>query len=223
MFIDRRDAGERLAKLVSADPLVADTSPAQRLVLSIPRGGVVIGHFLANALQCPHEVIVVKKVGYPGHEEYAVGAIAEDGMLFLNETRLNVHNLHVEALKPTIQETQATVEHYIRLLRYGQLLDVRGRLVIVTDDGMATGETMQAAVRWLCALPTLDSPRSILVAVPVGSNQAVRELTPFADRVFCLSAPGNFGAVGLYYDNFSPVTDKEVLRLLSTEITRDNT
>jgi len=221
MFIDRQDAGERLAALISADPMVADTPPAQRLVLSIPRGGVVVGHILATVLQCPHEVIVVKKVGYPGHEEYAVGAIAEDGMLFLNETRLNVHNLHADALKPTIQETQATVERYIRLLRHGRTLDVSGRMVIVTDDGIATGETMQAALRWLCTLRTPDSPHSIVVAVPVGSNQAVRELTPFADRVFCLSTPSNFGAVGLYYDNFSSVTDKEVVRLLSLDASRD--
>ena len=206
LFHDRRDAGRRLAaklKQYANQPNV--------LVLALPRGGVPVAYEVAKALHAPLDVFLVRKLGTPGHEELALGAIASGGVLDLNQEiiqALNIPNYVIEQISN--QEYQELTRRE-RLYRAGlPPLDVRGKTVILVDDGLATGSSMRAAVSALRQL----HPARIVVAVPVASDETCDAFRDLVDEIICAVTPVPFFAVGSWYEDFSQTTDEEVIDLL---------
>jgi erythromycin esterase-like protein/predicted phosphoribosyltransferase len=206
-FDDRRQAGRRLASVLRPYSGRADT-----IVLALPRGGVPVGYEVARALRAPLDVLVVRKLGLPGHEELAMGALGSGGTVVLNDEVLS------EAAVPqsTIDEAVATAEQELqrreRAYRDDRpLLDVAGKTVIVVDDGLATGSTMLAAVARLRKLGTSE----IVVAVPVASPETCAEVGAEVDEIVCAVTPEPFFAVGIWYADFAQTTDEEVRQLLA--------
>jgi len=206
-FRDRREAGRLLAARLSAYANRPDVR-----VLALPRGGVPVGAEVASALGAPLDVFVVRKLGVPGHEEYALGAIATGGVRVLNEDvvrALRIPDRVIDALAAREQEELARRERVYRGHR--PPLDVRGRTVILVDDGLATGATMHAAIRAL----RQQQPARIVVAVPTASPETCAELKTEVDDIICATTPDPFYAVGLWYEDFSQTTDEEVRELLA--------
>lgn len=216
-FENRSEAGEKLAARLLDEPWLQHANKDDLLVLSIPRGGVVVGAAVAQVLGCAHNVIVVKKIGFPGHEELAIGAVAEDGLVILNEELSRWSPVEEDYITQEIARIKAQVVDYIRRFRQGKALDLQSRIVIVVDDGIATGETMKAAVKWLMSRDDPYGPKKVLVAVPVCSPRAADELEKLVDKFVCLSAPEHFWAVGQFYREFWQVNDEEVVRYLRAQ------
>ncbi len=218
MFQNRHEAGMLLADTLRRHPVISSAGNDSLLVLSIPRGGVVVGAAVAQALDCAHDVIVVKKIGFPGQPEFAAGAVAEDGPPYLNADVIAPYRgdpYFMRELTEQIARTQYRIAQQIADFRQGRRLALAHRVVMVVDDGVATGETVKAAVRWLNAQPADNRPSGVIVAVPVCSQQALFELRPLADVVYVL-LPRNFHAVGQFYREFEQVSDDEVRRILVT-------
>ena len=210
MFIDRRDAGRQLASRLIG---LAEERP---LVIALPRGGVPVAFEVARRLGAPLDVLVVRKLGAPRNPELGVGAIAEHGSAVFDATTARRVGMTQEALDETVEremlELRRRVEHY-RAGRTPPIL--RGRTVIVVDDGLATGLTDLAAVRALRA----QGAGRIVVGVPVGAREAVALIAAEADQVVCHTIPDELLGVGRWYRDFSPVSDQEVLDLLRTAAT----
>ncbi len=217
MFVDRKEAGRQLADRLLHSSAIAQANKVGLLVLSIPRGGVLVGDVVAKALQCKHDVVVVKKIGLPGREELAIGAVAEDGQIFLDKDTISYFNPRPEELRLMTAQAKAKVTHYIQTFRNGKPLDLKGKTVILVDDGVATGETMKAALRWANSQDGENRAKEIIVAVPVCSPVTVTELRTLADEVITLDVPPGFMAVGQFYQCFNQVTDEEVLAILTGE------
>ena len=204
-FLDRRDAGRQLAAQLSG---LADQDP---VVIALPRGGVPVGFEVAQALGAPLDVLAVRKLGAPGNPEFGVGAIAEDGTEVLNAAAVRRVGMTEDILEETIKVEGRELRRRVERYRDGrQPFDVRGRTVIVVDDGLATGVTDLAAVRALRA----RGAAKIIVAVPVGPRESVALVGGEADGIVCHTIPGDFVGVGRWYQDFSPVSDAEVLALL---------
>jgi predicted phosphoribosyltransferase/alpha-beta hydrolase superfamily lysophospholipase len=211
VFSDRREAGQQLAPLLQR---FADERP---IVVALPRGGVPVAVEVARALDAPLDLLTVRKLGAPLDPEFAIGAIAEDGTTVVNMAVAR----HVGVTEAELQRIMDRELHELRrrMERFRDglpLLDVRGRTIIVVDDGLATGLTDLAAVR---ALRGRGAAR-IVVAAPVGSREAAATLAAEADEVVCVSIPRALLGVGRWYDDFSPVSDDEVLALLAEAGTR---
>ena len=202
-YRDRRHAGRVLAGL-----LLHLRGQPGLLVLALPRGGVAVGYEVAQALAAPLDVFVVRKLGYPGHEEYAMGAIATGGVQVLNPDTATVPP---EVVAQVAARERAELERRERLYRGERPApDLRGRSVVVVDDGLATGSTMRAAVQAI----RLQQPARICVAVPVGAQETVERMGSEADEVVCAAMPADFRAVGLAYQDFPQASDAEVRTLL---------
>jgi putative phosphoribosyl transferase len=209
-FVDRVDAGRRLAEQLTH---LAD---ADVVVLGLPRGGVPVAAEVAAALHAPLDVLVVRKLGFPGHPEFAMGAVASGGVRVMNDEIPPNYLPAASVVEAVTQHEQQELERRERAYRgHHQLIPVAGRRVLLVDDGLATGTTMRAAVRAV----RLMSPKGIIVAVPVASMQACEALAAIADDVVCLRTPEPFTAVGLWYDVFDQTSDEEVARLLATPTT----
>lgn len=206
LFQDRRDAGKQLA-----DSLVHYRENPEALVLALPRGGVPVAYEVARGLHVPLDVFVVRKLGAPGHEELAMGAIASGGVQVLNRDvvrELGISELEIEAA--AVREA-IELERRERDYRGGRLpLEVQGRTAILIDDGLATGATMRAAV---VALRRRDA-RKIVAAVPVAAPRTLAQMERYVDEMVCLAAPQEFDAVGEWYEDFSQTSDTEVRHLL---------
>jgi putative phosphoribosyl transferase len=205
-FRDRAEAGrllaERLRRYSDRDDVV---------VLALPRGGVPVAYEVAEALGAPLQVFGVRKIGVPGHEELAMGAIASGGVLVLDETlvrRLGIDRTQLErSIAGEIRELHRREAAYDG----GDLLDLEGKTVVLVDDGLATGSTMRAAAM---AVRRFD-PARIVVAVPVASEQTCDHFRDVVEEVVCELTPEPFHAVGLWYDDFSQTSDGEVRELLA--------
>lgn len=207
VFKDRTDAGRQLATRLK--PLIDKTDA---IVLALPRGGVPVGFEVARLLQVPLDVFLVRKLGVPGREELAMGAIASGGVRVVNEDV--VHELEIPSRWLDIAAGDETAELRRReqAYRHGRpALDVRDKTVVLVDDGLATGATMRAAVAALRKM----GPAKIVVAVPVGAPQTCDEFRSLADEVICLKQPDPFFAVGSWYQDFEQTTDEEVRELLA--------
>jgi predicted phosphoribosyltransferase len=211
IFVDRNEAGEQLAVKLLENELIIAATRAELLVLSIPRGGVVIGAAVAQALQCVHEIIAVKKLGFPGQKELAIGAMAEDGILALDPEIAGWLEPEDEYFGQELDRVKSRIEAHIRKFRQGQRLNLQSKIVILVDDGIATGETMKAAVLW----SRTQQPKQVIVAVPVCSPRAVRVFEKLADKLVYLAAPVEFWAVGQFYWDFNQVSDEEVMEYLA--------
>jgi predicted phosphoribosyltransferase len=206
-FKNRSEAGRFLAEQLSAYANRPDT-----LVLALPRGGVPVAYEVAKALGAPLDVFQVRKLGLPGHEELAMGAIATGGVRVLNPEVVEYLRIPEEVIDEVTARERLELERRERLYREGRpALSLRGRVVILVDDGLATGSTMLAAVLAL----RQQQPASIVVAVPVAAKQTCEELRTVADEVVCAVTPDPFYAVGLWYEDFSQTTDEEVRELLA--------
>jgi predicted phosphoribosyltransferase len=204
-FEDRRDAGTRLAAALSRyrgrDPLV----------LGIPRGGVPVAFEVATRLDGDLDVVVARKIGAPGQEELAIGAVAADGTRFVNAALRDMVGVSDVELAKLIESRQADARHGETRFRAGlQPLHPAGRIVIVVDDGLATGATMRAAVRSLAR----RGAEHVVVAVPVGAPESCHEIASEVDEFVCLAQPEPFYSVGQHYRIFDQTSDEEVERLL---------
>jgi predicted phosphoribosyltransferase len=204
-FLDRRDAGSRLAAELK---VLADERP---VVVALPRGGVPVAFEVARALGAPLEILMVRKLGAPGNGELGVGAVVEDGTVLLDPDAAVTVGMTEALLDATLQresaELRRRVEHY---REERPPIPLSGRNVILVDDGLATGLTDLAAARALRKM----GARRIVVAVPVGSRESVALLARETDRVICLTVPKHLRGVGEWYRDFKPVSDEEVVALL---------
>jgi predicted phosphoribosyltransferase len=205
-FLDRREAGRRLAARLDSYRGRSDVT-----VLALPRGGIPVGFEVARALDAPLDVFVVRKLGVPGQEELAMGAIASGGAVYINCEVVTALGISEKDLNELAEAEAAEVVWREQLYREGRRpLELHGRTVLVVDDGLATGSTMQAAIRALRGL----NPARIVVAVPVAPAEICEELAQQADQVICLATPEPFLAIGQFYEDFSQTSNAEVRRLL---------
>jgi putative phosphoribosyl transferase len=205
-FFDRHEAGEKLAARLAEHANRPDV-----LVLALPRGGVPVGYEVARLLHVPLDVFVVRKLGVPGDEELAMGAIASGGVRILNEDVTGRMHLPEQVIEAIAKREQEELERRERLYRGDQPpLDVRGRTTILIDDGLATGSTMRAAATALREM----RPHKIVVAVPVGATETCELLRSEVDELLCAATPEPFTAVGAWYSEFFQVSDDEVRDLL---------
>jgi predicted phosphoribosyltransferase len=205
IFQDRRRAGRDLAELLAAYRGKPDV-----VVLGLPRGGVPVAFEVARELGAPLDVFIVRKLGMPGHEEYAMGAIASGGVRVMNPevAELRIPPAAVEAIA---DREKRELERREQLYRGNRPpLDVKDRIVILVDDGLATGSTMRAAALAVRRL----GPKRIVIAVPVGARATCNEFSGEVDEVVCARSPEPFMGVGAWYDDFGQTSDEEVHRLL---------
>jgi putative phosphoribosyl transferase len=211
-FRDRTEAGRLLAKKLTAYQNRPDV-----IVLALPRGGVPVAYEVAEALGAPLDIFLVRKLGVPGHEELAMGAIASGGVRVLNDDVVQYLRIPDRVIDEVAAEEQQELERRERLYRGDRPpLDVRGRTVILIDDGLATGSTMRAAALALHE----QRPARIVVAVPVAAAATCDEFRGEVDEVVCALTPEPFYAVGLWYEDFSQTTDGEVRELLARAASR---
>ena len=207
LFANRREAGRILASL-----LVKHADRDDVLVLALPRGGVPVGFEVAQALRAPLEVFIVRKLGVPGHDELAMGAIATGDVRVLNDDVVMSLELEPEVIDTVAAREQKELARRERIYRGARPApDVHGRTVILVDDGLATGSTMRAAVAALRG----QRPARIVVAVPVAAPEACEEFKAEVDEVVCAATPRMFNGVGRWYEDFSQTTDEEVHELLT--------
>jgi hypothetical protein len=205
MFRDREDAGLQVARMLRNQPLRAP------LVLGIPRGGVVVGAVIARELGADLDVILARKLRAPAQAELAIGAIGEDGNVYLNKLGKEIAAGSSEYLASERASQRGEIDRLRQKYRQARPpAPVAGRSVIVTDDGIATGATMIAALHVLSG----QHPDQLIVAVPVASPERLREVQRHCDQIFCVRAPVDFWAIGQYYRSFPQIDDETVVRIL---------
>lgn len=208
---DRREAGKRLA-----EELVRYRGE-KALVLGIPRGGVVVAREIARILQAEMDILLARKLPMPGHPELAMGSVTEDGYLFLNEDLVRAAGISEAAIQEEKEYQMTEIRHRAALYRRLRTrVPLAGRIVIVTDDGVATGATTRAGL-WASRL---GKPAKLIAAYPVGPADTIGRLAEDADETICLATPPDFSAVGQFYSEFEPVADDEVLEILRQEQNR---
>ena len=209
-FRDRVEAGESLA-----DSLAPYRDREDVIVLALPRGGVPVAAAIAKRLHLDFDVFVVRKLGVPGHEELAMGAIASGGVRLVNDEVVGPLGIPSNVIDSVATGEQIELERREQLYRGNRApIGLAGKTVILVDDGLATGSTMRAAVMAV----RLQQPARVIVAVPVGAPQTCATLSREADDVVCVRTPDPFVAVGLWYRDFTPTTDDEVRALLGSKL-----
>ncbi len=205
IFHDRTQAGGLLAEQI------AQFAFAQSLVLALPRGGVPVALEVARSLRSELDVFLVRKLGLPGEEELAIGAIASGGTRILNQALVKELRIPAETINAITAREQKELQRREQLYRQGlPSIPAAGRTAILVDDGMATGSTMRAAVEALRS----QNPAQIVVAIPIACPRTCRDLRPDVDKIICAVTRDPFIAVGIWYETFPQVTDREVQTLL---------
>jgi len=214
MFSNRQDAGRKLGH-----KLLELNYPDHFLVLGLARGGVPVAAEVANALGAPLDVFVVRKLGLPGHEELAIGAIAPLGTIILNKSVVREYAVDRETIMDIAKQQEEEIDRCLKKYRQGNTTyDIEDKDILIIDDGLATGATMKVAVDALRAL----KPSSIHVAVPVASPATCKELKDRADAVVCLRQPEYFFGVGQFYQDFDQIGDEQVIALLKDNNNRSH-
>jgi putative phosphoribosyl transferase len=207
LFKDRTDAGRKLAAALADRPVFGQDP----LVLALPRGGVPVAFEVAKLLNVPLDIFLVRKLGVPNREEYAMGAIASGGIRVVNEEVVRMLRIPDAVVEEVARREQNELERREKAYRGDRPKpELSGRTVILVDDGLATGATMRAAVRAARA----EHPLRIVVAVPTASPETCASLGDLADEIVCLDTPSPYTAVGAWYEDFSQTTDEEVIDLL---------
>ncbi len=211
MLASRAQAGRQLAEKLK--PLLTSIKSQNLVVLSIPRGGVVVGHEIALSFHCNHDILVTKKLSSPHQEELAIGAIGRSlTSLYLNQGLIKQLQINQAYLDQEIEACQQEVNRRELVYRQNRLAaDLKNKVVILTDDGAATGATMMAAYKQVL----LAGPKRLLIAIPVCAQDTLIELKQQAGEVVVLKIPPDFYAVGQFYQDFPQLTDMEVIKLLS--------
>jgi len=207
VYKDRKDAGRQLAEKLSRYGDKTDV-----IVLGLPRGGVTVAYEIAKVLHCPLDILIVRKIGFPGNPELAAGAVSETGSVVFNENIVTAYGVSKAYLEQETARQQEEIARRITLYRGGAGVPLlEGKTVILVDDGVATGATLKAAIS------TLKEERlaRLVVALPVASQSAEQELAAMADEWVCLQAPAGFMAVGQYYSDFTQVEDDDVVAMLN--------
>ncbi|MFZ5366097.1 MAG: phosphoribosyltransferase [Patescibacteria group bacterium] len=206
IFKNRQEAGKKLAT-----KLQSHKATKNLLVLAIPRGGVVVGKILAQALNCPLDVLITRKVGAPGNPELAIGAVGPGGIRIIDWDLVERVGADNNYIKKQISNIKKEIEEKEKKFRIGKKpLEVKDKIVILTDDGIATGATTEAAIAWL----RTKKAKKIILAVPVAPPEVVEKLKPLVDELMVLDQPEFFAAVGQFYQEFEQVTDDKVVELL---------
>lgn len=206
IFRDRNEAGKRLA-----EKLMHYQGKSDVIVLGLPRGGVTVAYQVAGTLQCPLDILIVRKIGFPGNPELAAGAVSETGTVVFNEDIVSLYGVSRAYLEMETARQKQEIARRIVLYRGGKGVPaLAGKTIILVDDGVATGATVKAAIA------TLKQERigKLVVALPVASRDAEQEIAPSVDEWVCLQAPADLRSVGGYYTDFSQVEDEEVVAML---------
>lgn len=206
IFRDRKDAGQQLANKLQEYKNKKDT-----IVLALPRGGVIVGYEVAKELNLPLDLVVPRKIGAPGNEEYAIGAITETGEGIFDQQAIDILGVTKEYLDKKITEEKKEAQRRLKEYRVGRkTLNLKNKTVIIIDDGLATGLTMRAAIKSV----KKQNVKEIIVAIPVTALDSLKIVQTEANKVIYIDAPSYFGAVGAFYENFYQTTDKEVIELM---------
>lgn len=207
-FVDREEAGRLLADELS------EYRGKKAIVLGIPRGGIIVAHEIARKLDAEVDIVLAHKLRTPGHEELAMGSVSEDGKLFLNRDVVGELGIGETYIQQEKAQQLTEIGRRTALFRGARpKIPLKGRIVIVTDDGVATGATTQAAL-WAVRL---EQPEKLIAAVPVGPEDTIRILAKDVDEMLCLRTPPFFAAVGQFYQQFYPVDDEDVVKILREE------
>jgi putative phosphoribosyl transferase len=206
MFADRRDAG---VQLISRLKEYKDQQGV--IVLSLPRGGVATGYEIARSLNVPLDIVIVRKIGFPGQPELGIGAVSETGTVVLNTSIISTYGVPKEYIEREVSRQKEEISRRVKLYRKGKRLpSLEGKTVILVDDGVATGATMKSAITTLKE----ENLKKLVVALPVAPPGVVKELEQMVDIFICIETPFDFMAVGSYYHDFTQVSDEEVVNLL---------
>ena len=209
-FLNRVHAGNILAERLSTSPSLSSRDRSQTIVLGIPRGGVIIANIVARKLSTDFDIAIGRKLGAPENSELAIGAIMEDGTTYMNEYLIKALKLSEDYLEREKARQIAEIKHRRALYPKNREYRLRNRIVILTDDGIATGATIIAAARWI----RKHSPNYLIIAVPVAPPQTVEILKQEADAVDVILSPEALNSVGQFYENFEPITDDQVREIL---------
>jgi len=204
-FQDRAQAGRLLA-----EKLAGFSNRPEVVVLGLPRGGVPVAFEVARRLQTALDVFMVRKLGVPGHEELAMGAIASGNICFLNDSVIHSLGIPPDIIDQAIARERHELELGERAFRTGRPVELRDRVVVLVDDGLATGASMRAAVM----AARERHPARVIVAAPVAARETCKAFTELADEIVCVQTPANFEGVGQWYEDFTQTSDEEVRRLL---------
>ena len=206
MFADRRDAG---VQLISRLKEYKDQQGV--IVLSLPRGGVATGYEIARSLNIPLDIVIVRKIGFPGQPELGIGAVSETGTVVLNTSIISTYGVPKEYIEREVSRQKEEISRRVKLYRKGKRLpSLEGKTVILVDDGAATGATMKSAITTLKE----ENLKKLIVALPVAPPGVVKELEQMVDLFICIETPFDFMAVGSYYHDFTQVSDEEVINFL---------
>ena len=212
IFSDRKEAAKELSKVLS--DLIEDSEST--IVVGIPRGGVILSYEIARELGIKFSVVVVKKIPSPHDPELGIGAIAQDGTIVINDDlvlELGIGKLYIdEVVKRLKKEINKRLEFYG--IEKSNLKKMKGKNVIIVDDGIATGATMEAAIRAI----KKNKPRKIIVATPVAQKDVLEKLSKLVDKIVCINEVEMLGAVGMFYIDFAQVDDEEVKKLIESEL-----
>lgn len=207
VFKNRQDAGKKLAK-----ELKSFKNQENTILLALPRGGVVVAFVIAQELNLPLDLVVPRKIGAPNHEEYAIGAITETGQGIFDQAAIESLNVSRAYLDDKVKTEKKEAQRRLKTYRQDRPpLNLDGKTVIIIDDGIATGLTMQAAIESV----KQKKAKKIIVAVPVSAQDSLSKIKKQADQVICLDTPLFFGAVGAFYENFEQTKDQEVIDLMT--------
>ena len=205
VFKDRRDAGKQLAKkLISYKKI-------NPVILGLPRGGVVVANEVAKMLKTPLEVLVVRKLGSPNNPEFAIGAIAENGAEFLDEDTINVLGISKQTLKQLLREEGNELDRRVKTYRGGKkIISLKNKVVIIVDDGLATGATARAAINYV----SKQKPKEIIFAAPVSAYDSLQKLTSDVSKAVSILTPPQLTSISEYYESFPQTSDEDVIKLL---------
>jgi putative phosphoribosyl transferase len=206
MFKNRSDAGKQLAL-----KLKEYKGKEGVLVLALPRGGVVIGYEISRNLNVPLDIVIVRKIGFPGQPELGIGAVSETGTIVLNDNLIYAYGISKEYIESEISRQKEEISRRVKLYRKGKHLSgLEGKTIILVDDGVATGATVKAAIATL----KKEKLNRLVIALPVAPPSVAEELEKMVDEFICIETPIDFMAVGSYYYDFTQVSDEEVVEIL---------